>query len=87
MLQSARLLVLCTVLAVFAAASNAGMAYGHGCPAQGGCCMVGGACADIGANSPIYMMFAVVGAGAVAMMAFYGRTEQRRLGAIFNIFG
>jgi hypothetical protein len=49
--------------------------------------MVGGACADIGANSPIYMMFAVVGAGAVAMMAFYGRLEKRRLGAIFNIFG
>lgn len=74
------------VIAVFATASNTGMVFGHGCQAEGGCCTVGSSCVDISANSPLYMMFAVVGAGAVAMIAFYGRSEQRRLGAIFNIF-
>jgi hypothetical protein len=33
------------------------------------------------------MMFAVVGLGAVAMFAFYGRPEQqrKRVGTVFNI--
>jgi hypothetical protein len=67
-------------------ASPANAAYGHGCQAQGGCCIVG-SCADTSVISPIYMMFAAVGAGAVAMFGFYNRPEQRKkLGTIFNIF-
>ncbi|AIC14921.1 hypothetical protein [Nitrososphaera viennensis] len=89
MLQFRRMLALSmTIIASAAVIINTGPAYGHGCQAQGGCCTVGDACVEISANSPIYMMFAVVGVGAVMMLAFYGRPEQRRnrLGAIFNIF-
>ena len=74
--------------ALFAAVfvTTTGTAYGHGCQAQGGCCTVGSGCVEISANSPIFMMFAVVGLGAVTMMAFYGRSVQKsRPGAIFNI--
>ena len=75
------------LIAGISIASPANAAYGHGCQAQGGCCTVGSACVDISANSPVYMMFAVVGMGAVAMLAFYSRPEQRkRLSTIFNIF-
>lgn len=83
------LLTLAFGMVLFAAifASSTGLAYGHGCQAQGGCCTVGGSCVEITANSPIFMMFAVVGLGAVTMMAFYGKTVSKsRLGAIFNIF-
>nr|AFK24891.1 hypothetical protein Josef01_05d18_43 [uncultured archaeon] len=87
MLRINNLLVFVGLIASVSVASQTNVAYGHGCQAQGGCCTVGSACVDISANSPIYMMFAVVGGGAVAMFAFYSRPEQRkRLGAVFNIF-
>ncbi|AIF85206.1 hypothetical protein NTE_03174 [Candidatus Nitrososphaera evergladensis SR1] len=93
MLQFMRVLALGMTIfiasAVVIISNNTGLAYGHGCQAQGGCCTVGDACVEISASSPIYMMFAVVGAGAVMMLAFYGRSEQTRksrLGAVFNIF-
>ena len=86
-MQSVRMLALSMAIIASVAIINTGTAFGHGCQAQGGCCTVGDACVDITPLSPIYLMFAVVGAGAVAMLAFYGRSEQRnRLGAIFNIF-
>ncbi|MEW6605712.1 MAG: hypothetical protein AB1351_13645 [Thermoproteota archaeon] len=81
------LLVLVGLIAGISAAGQIHIAYGHGCQAQGGCCIVGSACVDISASSPIYMMFAVMGLGAIAMFAFYGRPEPRkRIGAVFNIF-
>lgn len=67
--------------------SDVPVAYGHGCQAQGGCCTVGSSCVELSANSPIFLMFAAVIAGAVVMYAFYNKPDQRRqLGAIFNIF-
>lgn len=42
---------------------------------------------EISAVSPVYMMFAVIAAGAAAMLGFYGKQEcGTRLDAIFNIF-
>ena len=86
MLQFVRMPALGMIIAASAAIINTGTAFGHGCQAQGGCCTVGGACIRISPISPIYMMFAVVGASGVAMLAFYGRSHRNRLGAIFNIF-
>jgi UDP-N-acetylmuramyl tripeptide synthase len=85
-LQFTHVFVLGTIIVAIAVAISTGSAYAHGCQAQGGCCSVGDACAEIGAVSPIYMMFATVGASAVAMLAFYGKQEGTSLGAIFNIF-
>lgn len=80
-------LALGAMIVTAAVAISTNSAYAHGCQAQGGCCTVGGSCVEISATSPVYMMFAVVGAGAVAMLGFYGRQEPgTRLGAIFNIF-
>jgi hypothetical protein len=87
MLQFMHLLALGSIIAMATIAVSTGSAYAHGCQAQGTCCMVGGSCAEIGAASPVYMMFAVIGAGAVLMLGFYSRQVQgTRLGAIFNIF-
>lgn len=86
-LQFVRMFAMGVVLVAAVIVANAGAAYAHGCQAQGGCCTVGSACVEISANSPIFMIFAVVGLGAVTMMAFYGKSIQKsRLGAIFNIF-
>jgi hypothetical protein len=86
-LQFAYLLALGAMMAMAAGAVGTGSAYAHGCQAQGACCEVGGSCAEITAVSPVYMMFAVIGVGAVAMLGFYGRQgPETRLGAIFNIF-
>ena len=58
-------------------------AYAHSSEPTG--CVVGGPCVEITANSPIFIMFAVIGAGGVIMLAYYGRQDQRKkLGAIFN---
>ena len=87
-MQFKQLFVVGVIIIIVAVTLNLRSAYAHGCQAQGGCCSVGGACVEISANSPIYMMFAVVGLGGLTMFVFYGRSEQRqRLGAIFNIFG
>jgi hypothetical protein len=81
------MLMLIGFIASISVTSQTHIAYGHGCQAQGGCCTVGSTCVDISANSPIYIMFAVVGSGSVLMFAFYSKPEQRkRLGMIFNIF-
>ena len=86
MLAINNMLLIIGLMAGLSIASQANAAYGHGCQAQGGCCIVG-SCTDMSVVSPIYMMFAAVGAGAVAMFGFNSRPEQRKkLGMIFNIF-
>lgn len=81
------MLVLIGLAVCISIAGQMQVAYGHGCQAQGGCCTVGGPCVETSANSPIYLMFVVVGLAGAMLFKFYGGPEQgKRLYSIFNIF-